>query len=164
MLQFWRSLIASLRVTCSFFFFFLFPNSVINRESHIYALYQNDRPFSFSIKKLMFVIWFNKDIFHTSFPVTWQPHLSLAGVITELSKSYIDTQTHHTQQDSSGQVISPTQRPLSDNTQHIKQTDIHAPGGIRTRNPIKRAAEDLLLRQDDHRVQRYHTHKFLNLQ
>ena len=32
------------------------------------------------------------------------------------------TQTHHTQQDPSGRLISPTQRPLPDNTQHKRQT------------------------------------------
>jgi hypothetical protein len=36
------------------------------------------------------------------------------------------TQTHHTRWDSSGRVISPSQRPLPDNTQHSQQTDIHA--------------------------------------
>jgi len=34
-------------------------------------------------------------------------------------------QTHHTQQDFSGRVISPTLRPLPDNTQHSQETDIH---------------------------------------
>jgi hypothetical protein len=29
-------------------------------------------------------------------------------------------------------VYGPGQRPLPDNTQHSQQTDIHAPGGIRT--------------------------------
>jgi len=32
-------------------------------------------------------------------------------------------------------VISPTQRPLPDNTQQSQVTDIHAPGGIQTLNP-----------------------------
>jgi len=32
------------------------------------------------------------------------------------------TQTHHTRYDSSGRVISPTQRPLPDNTQHSQAT------------------------------------------
>ena len=36
------------------------------------------------------------------------------------------TTTHHSRQDSSGRVISLSQRPLPDNTQHSKQTDIHA--------------------------------------
>ena len=57
-----------------------------------------------------------------------------------LSRLHDHTQTHHTQQDSSGRVISLTQRPLPHNTK--KKTDIRAPGGIRTRNPSKRAAAD----------------------
>jgi len=43
--------------------------------------------------------------------------------------------THHTPYDFSGQVISPTQSPLPDNTQHSQEADIHALGGFRTRNP-----------------------------
>jgi hypothetical protein len=43
-------------------------------------------------------------------------------------------------------VISSSQRPLPDNTQHSQQTDIHAPGRIRTHNLSKRAAVDLRLR------------------
>ena len=42
------------------------------------------------------------------------------------------TTTHHIRQDSSGRVISSSQRPVPDNTQHSQQTNIHAPGGIRT--------------------------------
>jgi hypothetical protein len=37
-------------------------------------------------------------------------------------------------------------RHLPDNTQHSQQTDIHAPGGIRTHNPSCWAATDLRLR------------------
>jgi hypothetical protein len=43
-------------------------------------------------------------------------------------------------------VISPTQRPLPDNTQHSEETDIRIFGGIRTHNPSKRTAADLRLR------------------
>ena len=32
-------------------------------------------------------------------------------------------------------MISLTQFPLPDNTQHSQETDIHSPGGIRIRNP-----------------------------
>jgi hypothetical protein len=42
------------------------------------------------------------------------------------------------------------QRPLSDNTQHSQQTNIHAPGGIRTHNFSRRAAVDLRLRPRSH--------------
>ena len=51
--------------------------------------------------------------------------------------------------DSSGQVISPSQRPLADNT--ILATDrIPCPGGIRTQNLSRRAAADLGLRPLGH--------------
>jgi len=41
-------------------------------------------------------------------------------------------------------MISPTQRPLPDNTQHSQETGIHAPGGIRNHNPSKRAATGIV--------------------
>jgi len=50
--------------------------------------------------------------------------------ILDVSRSY--TTTHHSRWDSSGRVISSSQRPLPDNTRHSQQTNIHAPGGIRT--------------------------------
>jgi hypothetical protein len=50
------------------------------------------------------------------------------------------TQAHQTLWKSSGRVISPTHRSLPDNTQHSQKTNIHAPCGIRNRNPGKRAA------------------------
>jgi hypothetical protein len=43
-------------------------------------------------------------------------------------------------------VIDSSQRPVTDNTQHSQQTDIHAPGVIRTDNFSRRAAVDLRLR------------------
>jgi hypothetical protein len=39
-------------------------------------------------------------------------------------------------------VISPTQRPLPDNTQHSQDRDFHASGGTRTHKPSKRTAAD----------------------
>ena len=48
--------------------------------------------------------------------------------IHEVSRPH--TATHHSRYDSSGRVISPTQRPLPDNTQHTQQTNIHAPVGF----------------------------------
>ena len=47
-------------------------------------------------------------------------------------------------------MISPSQRPLPDNTQHSQQTNIHALGGIRTHTLGRRAAEDLRLRPRGH--------------
>jgi len=45
-----------------------------------------------------------------------------------------------------GRVISPMQRPLSDNTQDSLETDIHACGMYRSCNSSKRAAVDPRLR------------------
>jgi len=42
--------------------------------------------------------------------------------------------------DSSGRMISSKQRPVPDNTQNSQERNMPAPGGIRTRNPIKREA------------------------
>jgi len=53
------------------------------------------------------------------FPPPWGRALSL-------SRLYDHAQIHHSRKDSSGRVISPSQRPLPDNTQHSQQTEIHA--------------------------------------
>ena len=65
-------------------------------------------------------------------------------LMEDVSISHIAT--HHSRYDSSGRVISPSQIPLPDNTQHSQQTDIHAPGGIRTHDLSRQAAADLRLR------------------
>jgi hypothetical protein len=44
----------------------------------------------------------------------------------------------------------PTQRSLPENTQHPQETDLHDPGGIRTRDPSKRAPADPRLRLHGH--------------
>ena len=69
---------------------------------------------------------------------------------SSLSRLHDHFHTHHTKQVSSGRVISPSQRPLPDNTQHSLQTEIHAPGGIRNSNPSKRAAAVPRLRPRGH--------------
>ena len=56
------------------------------------------------------------------------------------------TATRHSRWDSSERMISSSQRPLPDNTQHSQQINIHAPGGIRTHDRSRRAAVDLHLR------------------
>ena len=47
-------------------------------------------------------------------------------------------------------MISSSQRPLPDNTRHSQQTNIHAPGGIRTHDISKWAAADPRLRPRAH--------------
>ena len=76
------------------------------------------------------------------------PQWAKASSFTRFSRSH--TLTHHSRYDSSGRVISSSQRPLPDNTQHSQQTDINAPGGIRTHNLSRGAAADLRLRPRDH--------------
>jgi hypothetical protein len=68
--------------------------------------------------------------------------------VSSLPRLHEHTQQYHTRWDSSGREISPTQRPLPDNT--ALKTDIHAPSGIQTRNPSKRAATDPPLRPRGH--------------
>ena len=63
--------------------------------------------------------------------------------------SSIHTTTRHTRYDSSGRGIS-SSRPVPNNTQHSQETNIHAPGGIRTHNLSKRAAAELRLGLGDH--------------
>jgi hypothetical protein len=65
-----------------------------------------------------------------------------------LYQGFTITLRHTTRYGSSGRVISPTQRPLPDNTQKI-QTSM-PPGGIRSRNPDMRAVADPRLRPRGH--------------
>jgi hypothetical protein len=55
-------------------------------------------------------------------PMAWQPRVDEG-----LSRLHDHTQRHHTRQDSSGRLISPSQRPLPDNTQHSQQTPMPPP-------------------------------------
>ena len=71
-----------------------------------------------------------------------RPNADYGLLILEVSRSH--TTAHHSQ-DSFGRVISSSQRPVPENTQHSKQTNIHAPSWIRTHNLSRRAAADLRL-------------------
>ena len=71
---------------------------------------------------------------------TRQSPLGRGLLIHEVSRSH--TTTHHSRYDSSGRVISSSQRPLPENTQHSQQTDIHASRGIWIHNLIGRAVAD----------------------
>ena len=66
------------------------------------------------------------------------------------------TPTRHSRKDSSGRVISSSQRPLPDNTQHSQQTDIHDSVRIWTHNLSRRVAAYLHLRQRGHWDRRFH--------
>jgi len=72
-----------------------------------------------------------------------QPPVSQGLIIIEASRSHSETPQL------AGllwTIDQPTQRPLPDNTQHLEETDIHDPSGIRTHNHRKREATDPLLR------------------
>jgi hypothetical protein len=83
----------------------------------------------------------------TIWPAQFYFHGSTAlkglGLLYEVPRSH--SHTHHHRYDSSGRVIGQSQRPLPDNTQHSQETDIHAHGRIRTRNPSKRTVADRCL-------------------
>ena len=70
-----------------------------------------------------------------------QPPVGHGLLIHEVSRSH--TTTHHSRQDSPGRVISSSQRPPPDNTQHSQRTNIQATSGIRTHDLSRRAAADL---------------------
>ena len=90
-----------------------------------------------------------------------QPTVGHGLLIHKVSRSH--TTTRHSREDSSGRVISPSQRPLLNNTQHSHQTNIHASGGIRTYNLSRRATADQRLRPLGHRADNllflHHRHK-----
>jgi len=67
--------------------------------------------------------------------IVQQPLVVQSLHIIEASRSHSDT-PH------SVGLLSPTQRPLLENTQHSGETDIHDLGGIRTSNPSKRTVAD----------------------
>ena len=97
-------------------------------------------------------------VFDYFFLQVQQPPVGQGLLIRVVSRSH--TTTHHSQQDSSGRVISSSQRPLPDNTKYSQQTDIHAPGGIRTQSLSRRAAADLRLRPHGHWDQSLTTYPF----
>jgi hypothetical protein len=75
----------------------------------------------------------------------------LGARASSLSRRYDHTQTHYNRKGFSGRGISPIQTPLPDDTQHWQDTDIYAPGWIRTRNPKNLAAEYPRFRPRRHR-------------
>jgi hypothetical protein len=91
------------------------------------------------------------------FAMALRPNAGHGLVILKVSRSHIAT--HHIREDSSGRVISSFQRPLPDNAQHSQQTNIHAPGRIRTHDLSRREAADLRLRSRDD-WDRLHIHTY----
>jgi len=80
--------------------------------------------------------------------VALRPNAGHGLLILEVSRP--QTTTHYSRYNSSGRVISSSQRHLPDSTQHSQQTKVHAPGGIRNHDLSRRAAADLRLRPCGH--------------
>ena len=80
--------------------------------------------------------------------VARQPPVGQGFLIHEVSRSH--KTTHYSRLDSSRRVISPSQGPLPDNTQHSQQTGINDPGWIRSHNLSMREAANLRLRSRGH--------------
>ena len=102
--------------------------------------------------------------------MTWDPHCNFCcckcfllvlpqtnsnpgRLIVEVSSSHTDTRHSVEPFWTSDRPLGRDLYPTAHSTQH--DTDIHAPGRIRTRNPSKRTVADPLLRPCDHRDRRY---------
>ena len=75
-------------------------------------------------------------------PEALRPNAGHGLLILEVSRSH--TTTHHSRKDSSGLVISSSQRPLPDNTQHSQQTSMPPVGFEPTVSVDKRPQTDAL--------------------
>jgi hypothetical protein len=95
-----------------------------------------------SVHKTLNIIKFSYKIY---FPVALRPIAGYDLLFVEDSRSH--TSTNHSRWDYYGRVTSWSQR-LPDNTEHSQETNIHAPGGIRTY--IKRADAHPQLRPRGH--------------
>ena len=88
---------------------------------------------------------FTKDVWYSIFSLLWRYSPTRTRAASFLR--FLDHNQWHTTVGSSyKQGIGPSHRPLPQNTQHSQETDIHAPGGIRTNNTNKRSAADPRLR------------------
>ena len=84
--------------------------------------------------------WFeDRNCPYNFFLMAQQPLLGQDRLIIEVLRSHL--LTPH-----SVGLLWTNVRPDAHNTQHSQQTEIYAPGGIRTHNPSKRAAADPCLR------------------
>jgi len=78
-----------------------------------------------------------------------QPPVGQGLLIHEVSRRSRTTMLQ-SRLDLSRRVISSSQRPLPDNTQHSQKTDFHDSRGIRIHNLSRRAAANLCLRPNGH--------------
>ena len=104
---------------------------------------------NFAATKYFYFVSLNQDLHQTVFCFLWR-----CGPTRAMASSFLRFLDHTQRRITVGRTsldeISPSQRPLPDNTQLSTQTDIHAPSGIRTHNPSKLAAVDPRLRPRGH--------------
>ena len=139
-----------------YFLFIYFNNEPLHVSSRLAACHQEDRLcinskwYSVRGMFIRYVHWLGCCRQQLIFRLFWHnsPPVGHGLLIHEVSVPH--TTTHHSRYDSSGLVISSSQRFLPDNTQHSQQTNIHDQGGIRTHNLSRRAAADLRLRPRGH--------------
>jgi len=115
---------------CTFHLLHLIPLSATSSRNPLNQ--SSDRPLQTVIIKY----------FQVNFLFAWQPLVGQGLLNVEASRSHSDTRHSLVLL---WRVIRPKQRPLPDNTQHSQQTDICAPGGIRTSSPSKRTAVEVRL-------------------
>ena len=87
--------------------------------------------------------------------LTQQPPVGHGLLIHEISRSH--TTTHHSQWDSSGRVISSSQRPLPDNTQHSQQISMPQVGFEFHENPSSESRVVLCGQQSEGRTDGHDT-------
>jgi hypothetical protein len=81
-------------------------------------------------------------------PTALQPPVGQGLLIIQASRSHSDTPHSVVLLWTSDQPVAETSLP--DDTQHSQEADIHAPSGVRIRNPIKPTAADPRLRGRSH--------------
>lgn len=90
--------------------------------------------------------------------------LRLSAIIRLIASFFTDfrgiIQTQHTRQGFTRPVISPTLKPLSDNTQHSQERDLHALSGIKTSIPANERQQTHSLDHAATAIDKSLTHSF----
>jgi len=105
----------------------LWPNS--SRHASELALTCNITELIYIFIQTGTVLWSSKPTSLGFFPRLWR-----CGPTRAMASSFLRFLDHTQRRITVGRTSSPSQRPLTDNTQQSTQTNIHAPGGIRTHN------------------------------
>jgi len=107
-------------------------NCIANGSMCYKAHFDGYRKFKLFIKYLFLFLWRNS------------LHLATVPSLSRLHDHARRTTVGRTP------LVSPRHGPIPDNTQNTQETNIHAPDGIRTHNPSKRAAANPRLRSRGH--------------